>query len=491
MKKSRFFYLHRDTNKFKAEALEALYSEYVAYVSVCKDKMLESHVLKVNCMKQEEMNSSFPKSSILSSNIERNARIAAIDLVSSWASAVYQTTLKSHIFKIFIEGMISEEIKHQLCTIGKCLVSKPSKKVSQDSIDLYWTLLLDPEISGNPPQVGPKFPMRFDTNTCDFEASKKAKYAPFWIRISTLTKGGRIDLPLDQNPLAKENMSKGFMVRRDSKGRWRFESTEKKDYEVPEVDPLKKVGVDVGLNVLAATSDGRLYGASFKPKFDKLYKKLQVIRKNRQRQHLPRDSKRVNRMEGHLSGMIRSFTGNVANKLVKAYPDHTFVVEDLNLRGSRGSKRFAYRALHGSLSSKAQVEVVNPAYTSQECPDCGYISRSNRAGTRFICRSCGSKRHADVVGGINLLGRSGDKQVDLDDHPSVVKTFLRERYQRKRWDSSSSRLPRESLPWDPNPEMDGDNPRLTTRASPLAGQAGIASNYPQLVTQDPSWVSTG
>jgi transposase len=481
MKKSRFFYLHRDVNKVKVDALEALYSEFVAYASLCKDEMLESHLLYLPYQKYEEMQSTFPKSSVLSSNIERNARIAAIDLVSSWASAVYQTTLKSHIFEMFKEGLISEETKHQLCIIGKCLVSKPSKKVTQESIDLYWTLLLDFDVSGNPPQVGPNFPMRFDTNTCDFKPSKKASYALFWIQISTLVKRKVVALPLDLNPLAKETMSKGFMVRRDSKDRWRFESTEKKDHGVPEANPVLKIGVDVGLNVLAATSDGRLYGASFKPKFDKIYKKLQTIRKNRQRQHLPRDSKRVSRMEDHLSGMIKSFTGNIANKLVESFPGHVFVVEDLNLRGCRGSKRFAYRALHQSLSSKAQVEVVNPAYTSQECPDCGYIHRGNRSGTRFICRSCGSKRHADGVGGINLLRRSEDKQVDLDDNPLRVKTLLRERYQRKRWDSSLSRLQMEPLPC---------GPKLTTKVFSKE-KVGIASNYPKLNTQDPPWVSTG
>jgi transposase len=487
MKKSRFFYLHRETNKVKVDALEALYTEYVAYVSLCKNRMLESRVLKVNYLKQEEMNSTFPKSSVLSSNIERNARIAAINLVSSWASAIYQRTLKSHIFKMFKEGTISKETKHQLCVIGKHLVSKPSEKIHQDSIDLYWALLLDLEISGKPPQVGPRFPMRFDTNTCDFEASKETDYAPFWIQISTLVKRKVVYLPLDRNPLVTGAMSKGFMVRKDTKGRWRFESTEKKDHGVPEVDPAKKVGVDVGLNVLAATSDGRLYGANLKPKFDKLYRKLQSVRKNRQRQKLPKDSKRVNRMEGRLSGMIKSFTGNVVNKLVKAYPNHTFVVEDLDLRGCKGSKRFAYRALHQSLSTKVSIRVVNPAYTSQTCPDCGYVSRGNRAGTRFICRSCGSIRHADVVGGINLLRRSEDKQVGLADHHVQVKTILRERYRLRR--NSPSDRSKESLPWDLNPEMDGGKPRLTTRALPRKGQAGIASNYSKL--NPIKWVDTG
>lgn len=70
---------------------------------------------------------------------------------------------------------------------------------------------------------------------------------------------------------------------------------------------------------------------------------------------------------------------------------------------------------------------------------------------------------AYVVGGINLLGRSEDKQVGLDDHPSAVKTYLRERYRLRR--NSSPRGPLELAP---------SSQKLTTEAS--LGEIGTASN---------------
>ena len=138
--------------------------------------------------------------------------------------------------------------------------------------------------------------------------------------------------------------------------------------------------------------------------------------------------------------MVRSAAGEATNILVEKYPDTCFVIEDLDLKGTKGQKRFAYKALHHSLESKAPTLVVNPAYTSQMCPSCGYISRNNRSGIKFHCRSCGRKGHADVVGGINLLGRSEDKQISLDDDKSEVKTILRERYisRRNKQDVDSS-----------------------------------------------------
>jgi hypothetical protein len=66
-----------------------------------------------------------------------------------------------------------------------------------------------------------------------------------------------------------------------------------------------------------------------------------------------------------------------------------------------------------------------------------------------------------VIGGINLLRRSEDKQIGLYDHPSDVKTFLRARYRRRR-NSSSDRSQNELL-WF--------NQELTTRVPKGSGTA--------------------
>lgn len=46
---------------------------------------------------------------------------------------------------------------------------------------------------------------------------------------------------------------------------------------------------------------------------------------------------------------------------------------------------------------------VNPAYTSQTCPNCDFVSRENRRQrNRFKCLKCGFADHADVVGARNI-----------------------------------------------------------------------------------------
>ena len=195
------------------------------------------------------------------------------------------------------------------------------------------------------------------------------------------------------------------------------------------------------MNVLAATSDGSLYGQEFKPKFNKLYKRVKDLRANRQRQGFRENSPRLDVLESKLSGMIKTETGRIANLLVRKHPGTVFVLEDLDLQGCRGQKRFAYRALARALSTKAPTEVVNPAYTSQECPSCGYVSRLNRSGTKFLCRSCGRKAHADWVGASGVLRRSKDNGITCADQPSSVKAMLQRRYKAQRAGHSLARSP--------------------------------------------------
>ena len=286
------------------------------------------------------------------------------------------------------------------------------------------------------------------------------------------------------------------MARKDKKGRWKFEVVERKVWEdQPTAEEFEeigfRVGVDVGQNVIAATSDGALYGEDFKPKFDSVYNRVIQTRRNRQQQdpisfknvrkrkirdirlakgmpgyHLKKkklkkksiptppksnkklnyvrktlhknlkehdpseqnfkkNSKRLDRMESRLSGMNTTICGEVSNKLVKRYLDCTiFVMEFLNLQGSKGPKRFMSNCLINMMKRKAIVEQVNPAYTSQMCPSCGYISEKNRSGVKFKCGGCGRVSHADVVGSVNTLGRSQDLEITEETEIWRVKVIL-------------------------------------------------------------------
>ena len=57
-------------------------------------------------------------------------------------------------------------------------------------------------------------------------------------------------------------------------------------------------------------------------------------------------------------------------------------------------------------------EIVNPAYTSRECPKCGDRSEKNRSGDEFKCTNCDYENQAHTVGAINI-GRKAMKSYSV------------------------------------------------------------------------------
>lgn len=439
-------------NVGKLARLEALHKEYVAYVRICVQTMFDGRRLNIFLSQKQAF---FPKAEKLTSHIQKNARDHAIQIVSTWAKSRYALKIKGLISKAWKALEIADEQAKSLYTIGKYLRDLPGKGISQEDIDLYWKML--DEHGGRRPQVSDNIPMRMCEMTSGLQDPRDAQLGNLWLRISSLEPRKSVLLPLLGNPYVSkaEQVSKGILARKTKKGCWRFEVVEKQEWVIPEPSELPpdapRLGVDVGLNVLAATSDGNLYGTKFKPKFDRAHKNVRDLRANRMRQGLKENSPRLDVLESKLSGMIKTETGRIANLLVKRHPATVFVLEDLDLSGCRGQKRFAYRALANALSTKAPMEVVNPAYTSQECPSCGYVSRSNRTGVKFDCRSCGRKAHADWVGASGVLRRSQDNDIRCADHPSSVRVTLRRRFlARRRAQTSPARSNQEPPPLGQN-----------------------------------------
>ena len=71
-------------------------------------------------------------------------------------------------------------------------------------------------------------------------------------------------------------------------------------------------------------------------------------------------------------------------------------------------------------------EIVPPAYTSQECPECGHRSKENRKGDEFKCTKCKYENQSHKVGAINIGRRAMQiyslKQEGKDSLPRRVST---------------------------------------------------------------------
>jgi len=475
--RSRFLFLHPDANAGKIAALEALQGVYTTYLQVCVAMMIAAHRFTIP-LSQRERQAFFPKCNTLTSQIVKNCRAHAVQIVSAWAASKYTNTLKKKFWCLWQGGWIDDVSYVAFCAIGKHSIDTPTPLLSAENIELYWRMfLLNPDFAGKTPTISDRCGMRMSEMTATFAKSIDVKLTQWWIGFSHLQAGKRhIDLPLVATPYIQDvkDASKGVLARKDKQGRWRFEVCDTKKWEIPMPAPNKTLGCDVGFNTWGALSNGHLFGTDLKARFLALYEVIKRIRANRQRQGLRRNSKRLECLESRLTGLVKGMVGQITNTMLRLYPDYLFVFEDLNLSGCKGAMRFAYRALYHSAARKMPTAIVNPAYTSQECPSCGYVSKNNRNGIKFRCRSCGRKSHADVVGGINLLRRSEDKQIGLDDDPPTVKRILQERYllRRNAANKDSSARTCKNAPVPSGPDLTVDVPISGVRIELNQGRSG-------------------
>jgi putative transposase len=89
---------------------------------------------------------------------------------------------------------------------------------------------------------------------------------------------------------------------------------------------------------------------------------------------------------------------------------------DYGTRMNRRLHHLPFRALQYYTSYKTAFEEIptawiNPEYTSQRCPMCGYTERSNRNKKRFKCRSCSHQDHSDRSASVNIVVK-GVKKLD-------------------------------------------------------------------------------
>ena len=182
------------------------------------------------------------------------------------------------------------------------------------------------------------------------------------------------------------------------------------------------VGIDRGINFIAVSYDSKGKSSFFdggKVKHKRAqYKELRAELQKRGTASARRRLKKIGQRENRWMNDVNHC---VSKALVTSNPSKTlFVLE--NLKGIRGTtekvKRkdryvqvsWSYYDLEQKLKYKAQrnsclVINVDPRYTSQCCPKCGHIEKSNRDKKLhcFCCRNCGYRSNDDRIGAMNLF----------------------------------------------------------------------------------------
>ena len=192
--------------------------------------------------------------------------------------------------------------------------------------------------------------------------------------------------------------------------------------EVPRVEPLPStgsvVGIDLGVNHLAITSDGEFVD---NPRFLRsTQKRLRVAqrslsRKKRGSNRRKKAKAAVARLHLKVRRQRDDLHHKVARKLVQ---EHDLIAhEELNITGlarTRMAKSVldaGWAGLLDKLTSKAeeagrQVIGVDPRYTSQDCHKCGHREKHSLSVREFTCKGCGAVLNRDINAALNILARA-------------------------------------------------------------------------------------
>ncbi|MBM7648719.1 IS605 OrfB family transposase [Bacillus ectoiniformans] len=181
------------------------------------------------------------------------------------------------------------------------------------------------------------------------------------------------------------------------------------------------VGVDLGLNFLAATYDSQGKTTFYNGHLVK-HKRgtFKATRKQLQMRQTPSARKKLKQIGSRENRYVTDVNHQVTKALVDKYPRGTlFVLEDLTgvrfatekvrVKNRYISVSWAFYQFRQMLEYKAElngqkVMVADPTYTSQTCPKCGHIEKANRNKKRhtFKCKSCQYHSNDDRIGAMNL-----------------------------------------------------------------------------------------
>lgn len=186
------------------------------------------------------------------------------------------------------------------------------------------------------------------------------------------------------------------------------------DHQIQKCDNQAEVGIDRGIKYLAVTSDGQ-YFENIKTT-DKYSKKLRIkqralSRKKRLSKNWYKQVGAIQKLYLKISRIREDYVHKVSRELANNY--QTVYLENLNtcsmVKNNKLSKAISdvsWYKLEQFLSYKTNVIKVNPAYTSQDCSNCGNRDKMNRKSqSDFKCTSCGFEMNADENASFNILER--------------------------------------------------------------------------------------
>lgn len=228
----------------------------------------------------------------------------------------------------------------------------------------------------------------------------------------SLSKIGRIRIKMHR---AIEGEIKTCTIKKTAAGEWDITlSCEMK--AIPLEPKTEAIGLDVGIESFATFSNGeKIENPRFFKKGEKLLAKAQakLSKLTKGTKERRKAGKVVARIHERIKNQRKDFCHKQARKIVDHY--QYICLEDLNIKKMIEGSHFAKNITDASwnqfrqfLTYKAaeagrSMRLVNPAYTSQVCSQCGHLELKELKEREHKCSQCKYMAHRDCNAAQNIL----------------------------------------------------------------------------------------
>lgn len=181
------------------------------------------------------------------------------------------------------------------------------------------------------------------------------------------------------------------------------------------------LGIDLGVNNIATTSDGEIYTSET---IEKNRQRMSRLRRDLQKRGTKSARRHLKKLSGKQARFQKDVNHTISKRIVEkaertncliGLEELTHINARTRVRGKGNRARrsnWAFAQLRQYIYYKAKlrgipVVMVDPAYTSQRCFRCGHTERANRRSqSQFCCVSCGHTDHADLNSTHNIAERA-------------------------------------------------------------------------------------
>jgi putative transposase len=357
-----------------------------------------------------------------------------LDDATSKARTAYNKTLEQYFNTSKNYETIREDLPNEVNLIKNSVQLIADK--TYDAIQNYY----DYDNYNRPRQKDDWFPLRsnhgegYKLTLENGEVTFRISAVPYGDKVRGTLEGSDEHLALAKQALQDDDWRVGTseIVKQNDNWQLHVNVTHKTAEVTAPTETRTLIGVDVNESniALAALTENKGVIDSIVFEYDEVKRKRHeyfTIRKRLQ------SNGKLGQVE-NIGGQEERFVTDALHKLTRKavewasqFENPCIVLEDLkDMRdsidyGSQMNRRLhslPFGKIQDYITYKANFESIpvvktDPEYTSQECLNCGFKSRSNRNKLRFKCVECGWQDHSDRKASVSIAER-GIEEIELD-----------------------------------------------------------------------------